>query len=134
MYRKNGFGFWGDGYLAGRDRQIIFQEADTALSVALSNDERIRGQKATGVADPVTVAKAISLFNPIRPTSVLAGTANGTWTRNITLLRRPAMLLLMPYWSIIIGTIGPVANILTLIENARNPSKPAITKRYLLAF
>ncbi|MBH06468.1 MAG: hypothetical protein CMJ20_09120 [Phycisphaeraceae bacterium] len=48
-------GFWGDGYLAGRDRQIIFQEADTALSVALSNDERIRGQKATGVADPVTV-------------------------------------------------------------------------------
>ena len=46
--------FWGEGYLAGEDRRIIFPELDAALSVAWANDERVAAQGRQGLGDPVT--------------------------------------------------------------------------------
>ncbi len=53
--RENMEDFWGPGYLSGHDRRIVFQDMDTAVSVAMSNAERIKNQIRTGVDDDVTV-------------------------------------------------------------------------------
>ena len=52
---RAGQGFWGPGYLAGRDSRIVFQEVDLALSMGLANRERLESQIAQGLADPVTL-------------------------------------------------------------------------------
>ena len=46
------------GYLAGVDHRITFQEADMAGSVAALNRSRLAGQVRSGLADPVDVALA----------------------------------------------------------------------------
>ena len=43
------------------------------------------------------------------------------------LVRRPAVLLLIPKSAMINGVIGPMANMLSEDEKARNPIRPAIT-------
>ena len=50
-----GHDFWGPGYLSGRDRRLIYQEVDAAISAAACNRQRLDTQIATGVADQATV-------------------------------------------------------------------------------
>jgi len=44
-------GFWGPGYLAGRDHRIRFQDFDAAVSVAAANRERLDAQVRQGLGD-----------------------------------------------------------------------------------
>ena len=60
-----GKSFWGEGYRAGQDRRIVFQDVDAALSVARANHERLASQQRKGLADSVTdelSTKAKALF------------------------------------------------------------------------
>ena len=50
--------FWGPGYLAGRDRRIVFQEVDAAISLARANRQRLAGQVRRGLADAVALGLA----------------------------------------------------------------------------
>ena len=90
---------------------------------------KLSAMKLSKGAEANSQPAAITLLIPSLLTSMLPGMAKPACTMNTRLVRRPTVLRLIPYSSMIKGVIGETAKKLSPNERLRSTARPATTKR-----